>query len=178
MIRDLLNAEVAPGVTLKDVPKSARSAELEFLIPISASLTAKRLVSELKAMDPKYDFGTLRPEDLKGFLRDSLTWPLVQAGAFTCWTGRATKFRPKLPATPKSHVCRDGCASLPPAVSDLLGGFAAFPPSAARRALARRNDWRRHLCVSSRRTGRHDDSGQPSGYCFRSGASRGDSTHG
>ena len=66
MIRDLLNAEVAPGVTLKDVPKSARSAELEFLIPISASLTAERLVSELKAMDPKYDFGTLRPEDLKG----------------------------------------------------------------------------------------------------------------
>mgnify|MGYP004426198811 FL=1 len=82
MIRDLLNAEVAPGVTLKDVPKSARSAELEFLIPISASLTAERLVSELKAMDPKYDFGTLRPEDLKGFLTGFIDLAFSAGGRF------------------------------------------------------------------------------------------------
>lgn len=95
MIRDLLNAEVAPGVTLKDVPKSARSAELEFLIPISASLTAKRLVSELKAMDPKYDFGTLRPEDLKGFLTGFIDLAFSAGGRFYVLDWKSNKISPE-----------------------------------------------------------------------------------
>ncbi len=95
MIRDLLNAEVAPGVTLKDVPKSARSAELEFLIPISASLTAERLVSELKAMDPKYDFGTLRPEDLKGFLTGFIDLAFSAGGRFYVLDWKSNKISPE-----------------------------------------------------------------------------------
>ena len=82
-------------MTLKDVPKSARSAELEFLIPISVSLTAKRLVSELKAMDPKYDFGTLRPEDLKGFLTGFIDLAFSAGGRFYVLDWKSNKISPE-----------------------------------------------------------------------------------
>ena len=177
MIRDLLNAEVAPGVTLKDVPKSARSAELEFLIPISASLTAKRLVSELKAMDPKYDFGTLRPEDLKGFLTGFIDLAFSAGGRFYVLDWKSNKISPEASGYTEKAMSAEMDVHLY-RLQYLIYWVALRRFLQVRLALARRNDWRRHLCVSSRRTGRHDDSGQPSGYCFRSGASRGDSTHG
>ena len=82
MIFDLLNAEVAPGVTLKRVSPSARSAELEFLLPIPEGLTAERLARELRRLDPKYDFGALRPESLKGFLTGFIDLAFESGGRF------------------------------------------------------------------------------------------------
>ena len=95
MIRDVMNAEIAPGVFLRDVPKRARTAELEFLIPIPAGLTAKRLASELRRMDPKYDFGELREESLKGFLTGFIDLAFMQDGRFWVLDWKSNKISPE-----------------------------------------------------------------------------------
>lgn len=83
MIYDILNAEIAPGLFLKNVPKRARSAELEFLIPIPKGLTAERLADELRKLNPdKYDFGDLRPESLEGFLTGFIDLAFMHDGRF------------------------------------------------------------------------------------------------
>lgn len=95
MIRDVLNAEIAPGVFLRDVAKRARTAELEFLIPIPAGLTAKRLAEELRRMDPKYDFGELREESLKGFLTGFIDLAFMQDGRFWVLDWKSNKISPE-----------------------------------------------------------------------------------
>ncbi|MDO5531611.1 UvrD-helicase domain-containing protein [Sutterella sp.] len=80
MIRDVLNAEIAPGLFLRDLPRAARSAELEFLIPVPKHLTAERLGRELKALG--YDVGELRPESLKGFLTGFIDLAFTFRGRF------------------------------------------------------------------------------------------------
>ena len=95
MIRDVLNAEIAPGVFLRDVAKRARTAELEFLIPIPAGLTAKRLAGELRRMDPKYDFGELREESLKGFLTGFIDLAFMKDGRFWVLDWKSNKISPE-----------------------------------------------------------------------------------
>lgn len=82
MLFDVLNAELAPGLFLRDVPPEARSAELEFLMPIPKRLTAERLAEALRALDPRYDFGVLRAEDLRGFLTGFIDLVIRHNGRF------------------------------------------------------------------------------------------------
>ena len=95
MIRDVLNAEIAPGVFLREVTKRARTAELEFLIPIPAGLTAKRLAAELRGLDPKYDFGELREESLKGFLTGFIDLAFMKDGRFWVLDWKSNKISPE-----------------------------------------------------------------------------------
>ena len=96
MIFDILNAEVAPGLFLRNVPKRARSAELEFLIPIPKGLTADRLAEELRALDPeKYDFGDLRPESLEGFLTGFIDLAFMHDGRFYVLDWKSNKIAPE-----------------------------------------------------------------------------------
>ena len=96
MIFDILNAEVAPGLFLRNVPKRARSAELEFLIPIPKGLTADRLAEELRALDPeKYDFGDLRPESLEGFLTGFIDLAFMHEGRLYVLDWKSNKIAPE-----------------------------------------------------------------------------------
>ena len=96
MIYDILNAEIAPGLFLRDVPKRARSAELEFLIPIPKGLTAERLANELRELDPeKYDFGGLRPESLQGFLTGFIDLAFMHDGRFYVLDWKSNKISPE-----------------------------------------------------------------------------------
>lgn len=80
MLRDVLSAELIPGLHLRDVSRGARTAELEFLIPIDGNLTAERLAESLRSWG--YDFGNLRPEQLKGFLTGFIDLAFFWQGRF------------------------------------------------------------------------------------------------
>lgn len=80
MLRDVLSAELIPGLHLRDVSREARTAELEFLIPIDGNFTAERLADCLRTWG--YDLGNLRPEQLKGFLTGFIDLAFFWQGRF------------------------------------------------------------------------------------------------
>lgn len=97
MVRDVLASEIVEGLRLRDVPAARRSAELEFLIPIEGGLTAARLAERLRELDPKYDFGDLRPERLKGFLTGFIDLAFEWRGRFYVldWKSNRISERPE-----------------------------------------------------------------------------------
>lgn len=68
MIYDVLNAEILPGVRLKDIKPAARAAEMEFLLSMPKGLTAKRLGEWLAKADPRYAVSGLDEKTLAGYL--------------------------------------------------------------------------------------------------------------
>lgn len=80
MLRDVLSAELVPGLRLRDVPPEARTAELEFLMPMEGGLTAERLAQALEACG--YALGTLRPERLQGYLTGFIDLAFAWRGRF------------------------------------------------------------------------------------------------
>lgn len=83
MMRAVLNTELAPGVRLKDVPKSARFAEMEFLLTLRApSVTAQSLGAFLGQLDPKYGFSGMKNESLAGYLTGFIDLAMYAGGKF------------------------------------------------------------------------------------------------
>ena len=82
MLCDVLNAEIAPGLRLKNVPAGMRFAELEFLLSMRSALTADILGEALGAIDPKYAVPGLTRERLTGFLTGFIDLVIAVDGKF------------------------------------------------------------------------------------------------
>ena len=82
MLFDVLNAELAPGLRLRDVPAEMRFAELEFLLSLPSGLTADVLGDALGELDPKYAVPGLSREKLTGFLTGFIDLAIAADGRF------------------------------------------------------------------------------------------------
>ncbi len=82
MIYDVLNAEIAPGICLRNVPASARAAEFEFLLHLPSTTTAEVLGTALGELDPRYGIEGLGSEALKGFLSGFIDLTIAAGGRF------------------------------------------------------------------------------------------------
>lgn len=68
MIFDVLNAELIPGLYLRDISPTERAAEMEFLLNMPANVKAEDLGRVLEAIDPKYAVPGLNDSALKGYM--------------------------------------------------------------------------------------------------------------
>ncbi|MBP3439484.1 MAG: UvrD-helicase domain-containing protein [Sutterella sp.] len=82
MIYDVLNAEILPGIRLRDVPPGARSAEMPFLISMGAGVTAERLGRFLETLGPAYAVPGLTDESLAGYLTGFIDLAFGAGGRF------------------------------------------------------------------------------------------------
>ena len=82
MLFDVLNAELAPGLRLRNVPAEMRFAELEFLLSLPSGLTADVLGDALGELDPKYAVPGLSREKLTGFLTGFIDLAIAADGRF------------------------------------------------------------------------------------------------
>lgn len=82
MVYDVLNAEILPGIRLRDVPPGARSAEMPFLISLGPGVTAARLGRHLESLGPKYAVPGLTDESLAGYLTGFIDLAFGAGGRF------------------------------------------------------------------------------------------------
>ena len=82
MIYDVVNAEILPGIRLRDVPMSARASEMPFLLKLGDNVTTTDLTALLTSFGPEYDVGTLSEADLSGFLTGFIDLAFGAGGRF------------------------------------------------------------------------------------------------
>lgn len=82
MLFDVLNAEIAPGIRLRDVPPEHRFAEMEFLMHLNSTVTPELLAQALALLDPKYAVPALSHEKLKGFMTGFIDLAMAADGRY------------------------------------------------------------------------------------------------
>ena len=68
MIYDVVNAEILPGIRLRDVKMTERASEMPFLLRMRDGLSASDLKDELERFGEMYAIPNLSDDDLSGFL--------------------------------------------------------------------------------------------------------------
>ena len=82
MLEDVLNAEILPGFALRSLPRGARRAEVEFLIPTGPRVRAADLSRLLHELAPEADVPDLSDETLRGYLTGFIDLLFMHEGRF------------------------------------------------------------------------------------------------
>ena len=82
MLEDVFNAEILPGFALKRLPRGARRAEVEFLIPTGSNARAADLSRLLGMLSPEAEVPDLSDESLKGYLTGFIDLLFMHEGRF------------------------------------------------------------------------------------------------
>ena len=82
MLEDVFNAEILPGFVLKRLPRGARRAEVEFLIPTGPNVRASDFSRLLGMLSPEAEVQDLSDESLKGYLTGFIDLLFMHEGRF------------------------------------------------------------------------------------------------
>ena len=97
MLEDVLNAEILPGFALRSLPRGARRAEVEFLIPTGPRVRAADLSRLLHELAPEADVPDLSDETLRGYLTGFIDLLFMHEGRFWVldWKSNAVSETPE-----------------------------------------------------------------------------------
>ena len=82
MLYDVVNAEILPGIYLRDVPMSARSSEMPFLLHLREGLTTEVLKATLAEFGPDYAVDGMADNELAGYLTGFIDLAFGAKGKF------------------------------------------------------------------------------------------------
>lgn len=109
MIYDVVNAEILPGIRLRDVKMTERASEMPFLLRMRDGLNASDLKEVLESFGERYEIPNLSDDDLSGFLTGFIDLAFGAKGKFWIldWKSNAITRFVKTQADFTQHVMSD-----------------------------------------------------------------------
>ena len=82
MLYDVVNAEILPGIYLRDVTMSARHSEMPFFLRLREGLTTQALKAMIASFGPQYAVNGMADAELTGFLNGFIDLAFGAGGKF------------------------------------------------------------------------------------------------